>query len=70
MAYLDPEAVILTGRLHYGVRCALAERAAFPPRSFAGISANPPKLLVDPNRRCLEAGAAALPTSAFLFDHG
>ena len=60
-AVLDPQAVILAGRLPFRIREALAERIRLPGRSIGSISAPAPSIVVDPAADCLETGASALP---------
>jgi predicted NBD/HSP70 family sugar kinase len=66
-ALLDPQAVILAGRLLPSVRQALAERLKIEGVNFAGFHAPKPQILVDPRTDCLSVGASALPVAAFLY---
>jgi len=64
---LDPQAIVLAGRLSPVVRQALADRVEIKGVNYAGLNARPPKILVDPRTDCLSVGAAALPVAAFLY---
>lgn len=64
-ALLDPEAIILAGRLSPRLRTELAGRLRMAAPRIAGISAPSPAILVDPASDCLEVGAAALPIARF-----
>ncbi|WP_374130320.1 ROK family transcriptional regulator [Sphingomonas sp. 28-62-20] len=66
-AMIDPEAIVLAGRMPIAVRKALAGRVQLSGVSFGGVTAPPPQLIVDPAADCLEIGAASLPV-ARLFD--
>ncbi len=68
-AILDPEAIILAGRMPLSIRTALAERLQLRGVTFTGISAPPPLVVVDPDTDCLELGAAALPVTRFFTRH-
>lgn len=68
-AILDPEAVILAGRMPLSIRTALADRLNLRGVTFVGISAPPPDVVVDPDSDCLEHGAAALPVTRFFARH-
>lgn len=64
-ALLDPEAIILAGRLSPRLRGALAARLQMVSPRIDGIVAPSPAILVDPESDCLEFGAAALPIARF-----
>lgn len=64
-ALLDPEAVILAGRLSPIVRTALAERLRIVGPGIGSVVAPAPRIVVDPASDCLELGAAALPVARF-----
>ncbi len=66
-ALLDPQAIILAGRLLPNVRQALGERLKIEGVNFAGFHAPKPRILVDPRTDCLSVGASALPVAAFLY---
>lgn len=63
---LDPEVIIFTGRLPFCLRQDLAKRMKPLHPQFGGFKAPAPKVIADPNSRCLEAGAASLSLSEFL----
>ncbi|MFN3228458.1 MAG: ROK family transcriptional regulator [Asticcacaulis sp.] len=64
-ALLDPEAIILAGRLPLNIRHALAARLTLKGASYAGVSAPAPEIVVDPDTDCLELGVTALPVTRF-----
>lgn len=64
-ALLDPEAIILAGRLAPTIRTALAQRLTINTIRFHDILAPSPKIVIDPETNCLEIGAAALPVANF-----
>lgn len=68
-AILDPEAIILAGRMPISIRTALADRLQLRGVTFVGVSAPPPTVVVDPDTDCLELGAAALPVTRFFERH-
>ncbi len=64
-ALLDPEAIILAGRLSPRLRGELAMRLQLTSPRIDDIVAPSPAILVDPESDCLELGAAALPIARF-----
>ncbi|MDE2159879.1 MAG: ROK family protein, partial [Burkholderiales bacterium] len=68
-ALLDPELIILAGRLPAALREALKARIRTPVASIAGIAAPPARILVDPDNECLEIGASAIPIAKVLGLH-
>lgn len=64
---LDPEAIILAGRLLPSVRRAIAERARVNGISYKDFRAPVPDIIVDPRTDCLSVGACALPVASFLY---
>jgi len=63
---LDPEAIIFTGRVPKSLMQEIANSVEFDYPKFANYHAPPPKIIIDPNTKCLETGAASLPLSEFL----
>lgn len=66
-ALLDPQAIVLAGRLMPAIRQAIADRLKIQGISFAGHGAPTPEILVDPKTDCLSVGAASLPVANFFY---
>lgn len=62
-AMIDPEAIVFAGRMPIAIRKALADRVQLSGRTFSGVSAPLPQIIVDPAADCLEIGAASLPVA-------
>ena len=66
-ALLDPQSVVLAGRLPTGIRRALAKKLSPEGVNFAGLKAPFPEIVAAPEQDCLAMGAVTLPVANTLY---